>query len=111
MICASLHYKYVILLLLCPFFVNAQLIETNVKQSPRINYALLKRIDTLLNGYINKNYLTGAVTLVVKDNQLVQYKGYGYADADTKRPMKNNDIFRIMSQTKSNNQRGHNDAF
>ena len=41
------------------------------------------------------------VTIIVKDNQLVQYKGYGYADADTKKPMASNTIFRIMSQTKA----------
>lgn len=54
-----------------------------------------------MNDYINKGYLTGAVTLIVKDNQLVQYKGYGYADAETKKPMRNDAIFRIMSQTKA----------
>ncbi|MGI8636482.1 MAG: serine hydrolase domain-containing protein, partial [Segetibacter sp.] len=55
----------------------------------------------MINDYINKNYLTGAVTLVVKDNQLVQYKGYGYSDAESKKPMENDAIFRIMSQTKA----------
>jgi CubicO group peptidase (beta-lactamase class C family) len=54
-----------------------------------------------VNEYISKNWLTGAVTLIIKDNQLIQYKGYGYADAESKRPMKNDAIFRIMSQTKA----------
>jgi CubicO group peptidase (beta-lactamase class C family) len=67
----------------------------------KINYSRLRRIDTLLNDYIRKNHLTGAVTLLVKDNQLVQYKGYGYADIDTKKPMKHDAVFRIMSQTKA----------
>ncbi|MCW3080371.1 serine hydrolase domain-containing protein [Segetibacter sp.] len=87
------------------FFVfpslHAQVIQTINKQNSSINYNRLNRIDTLLNDYINKTYLTGAVTLVIKDNQLVQYKGYGYADAETKSPMKNDAIFRIMSQTKA----------
>jgi CubicO group peptidase (beta-lactamase class C family) len=41
------------------------------------------------------------VTLIVKDNQLVQYKGYGYADAEIKKPMTSDAMFRIMSQTKA----------
>src|SRR5437867_10578039 len=89
-----------ILFLLFPFCIHAQTIETSAKQNPTVNYERLKRIDTLLNVYINKHWLTGAVTLVVKDNQLIQYKGYGYSDADTKKLMQHDAIFRIMSQTK-----------
>ncbi len=88
-------------LLLLPVFIHAQIIETSAKQSLQIDYRRLGRIDTVLNEYINKNWLTGAVTLVVKDNQLVQYKGYGFADAETKKPMQKDAIFRIMSQTKA----------
>jgi CubicO group peptidase (beta-lactamase class C family) len=97
----SLCTYYVAVLLSLPFFVKAQVIETSAKQNQQVNYTRLKRIDTLLNNYINKNYLTGAVTIVVKDNQLIQYKGYGFADAESKKPMKNDAIFRIMSQTKA----------
>jgi CubicO group peptidase (beta-lactamase class C family) len=81
--------------------VHAQVIETNAKQNTTVNYQRLKRIDTLISDYINKNWETGVVTIVVKDNQIVQYKGYGYSDVDTKTPMKNDAIFRIMSQTKA----------
>jgi CubicO group peptidase (beta-lactamase class C family) len=81
--------------------IKAQTILTVHKRNPSINYDRLKRIDAVINDYINKNYLTGAVTLVVKDNQLVQYKGYGYLDAESKKPMQSDAIFRIMSQTKA----------
>jgi len=88
-------------LFLFPLFSAAQTVETNGKQNPMLDYGRLKRIDTVVNDYIRKQWLTGAVTLVVKDNQLVQYKGYGYEDVDTKRPMPADAIFRIMSQTKA----------
>lgn len=80
--------------------MQAQVIQTNTKNS-NVDYERLSRIDGLVNDYIKKNWLTGAVTIVIKDNQLVQYKGYGYADVATKKPMKNDAIFRIMSQTKA----------
>ncbi len=79
----------------------AQVIQTNAKPNATVNMERLNRIDELVNSYINKNWLTGAVTIVIKDNQLVQYKGYGLADVDTKKPMAKDAIFRIMSQTKA----------
>src|ERR1700730_7042680 len=92
--------KTIAILLLAPFFIHAQLIQKNTKSNITINYERLLRIDTLVNEYLKNNWLTGAVTIVVKDNQLIQYKGYGYADYETKKPMTNDAIFRIMSQTK-----------
>jgi CubicO group peptidase (beta-lactamase class C family) len=86
------------------FFLNssfAQTIQINAKANTTVNMERLARIDDLVNSYINKNWLTGAVTIVIKDNQLVQYKGYGLADIDTKKPMQKDAIFRIMSQTKA----------
>ena len=91
----------VILLFLIPLSIKAQTIETNGKSNSTVNYERLKKIDTLINDYTNKHWLTGAVTIVVKDNQLIQYKGYGYEDIDTKKPMPADAIFRIMSQTKA----------
>src|SRR4051794_20461564 len=81
-------------------FLHAQVIEMNGTNA-HVDYERLKRIDTLVDDYISKNWETGLVTIIVKDNQLVQYKGYGYADAEKKTPMKNDEIFRIMSQTKA----------
>jgi CubicO group peptidase (beta-lactamase class C family) len=86
---------------LLPILVNAQVIKMNGKPNAAVNYKRLLRIDTLLNNYINKNWLSGAVTLIVKDNELIQYKGYGFADLETKKPMRSDAVFRIMSQTKA----------
>ena len=79
---------------------NAQTIQLNTKNNA-VDYERMAKIDGLVNDYINKNWLTGAVSIVIKDNQVVQYKGYGYADVATKKPMQKDQIFRIMSQTKA----------
>jgi CubicO group peptidase (beta-lactamase class C family) len=94
------------LILACLIFLTAevsiaQVIQTNEKTNTNLDMQRLARIDDLVNGYISKKWLTGAVTLVIQNNQLVQYKGYGVADTDTKKPMAKDDIFRIMSQTKA----------
>jgi hypothetical protein len=48
---------------------NGQLIQTNTKNN-NVDYDKLARIDGLVNDYINKNWLTGAVSIVIKDNQV-----------------------------------------
>jgi CubicO group peptidase (beta-lactamase class C family) len=89
-----------VLLFAILFLCNAQSIQLNTKNKS-VDYERLAKIDGLVNDYINKNWLTGAVSIVIKDNQVVQYKGYGFADADTKKPMQKDQLFRIMSQTKA----------
>src|SRR3982750_1533260 len=80
---------------------HAQTIDRTNKPNPSVDYSRLARIDTLVNTYIKNDWVKGVVTLIVKDNQLIQYKGYGYLDAATKTPMSNDALFRIMSQTKA----------
>ena len=89
-----------LVILLLPICNHAQVIQTKGKNNS-VDYERLAKIDGLVNDYISKNWLTGAVTIVIKDNQVVQYKGYGYADVATKKPMQPDAIFRIMSQTKA----------
>jgi len=94
-------------LFLTAFFLSnsiqlySQVIERANKLNPAIDYQRLSRIDSLINNYVTNNWIKGAVTLILKDNQLVQYKGYGYANAETRKPMAADAIFRIMSQTKA----------
>jgi CubicO group peptidase (beta-lactamase class C family) len=81
---------------------NAQTtIKTGGSADPSVDYKKIANIDTLINGYVNRDWVKGVVTIVVKDGQVIQYKGYGYADAATKKPMESNSIFRIASQTKA----------
>jgi CubicO group peptidase (beta-lactamase class C family) len=98
-----LYTRLLVLLALLSLYgaVSAQIIITNGKPNAAVSAERLKRIDTLVQSYIDKDWLKGVVTLVVKDNQVVQYKAYGYADAETKKPMAKDAIFRIASQTKA----------
>ena len=79
----------------------AQTLSPTVVKHPGIFYDRLSGVDSLLKDYTQKNWLAGAVVLIVKDNQLAYYKGHGYADIASKKPMQADAIFRIMSQTKA----------
>jgi CubicO group peptidase (beta-lactamase class C family) len=81
-------------------FAHAQVIQRNAKNNS-VDYQKLARIDTVVNEYVNKKWLAGAVAIIIKDNQVVHYKGYGYADIESGKPMQKDQIFRIMSQTKA----------
>jgi len=92
-------FLLLLLLVLQPGFT--QVLVPGVKLHPDFDYSRLAQIDTLSKQYVGNNWLVGSVILVVKDNQLVYYKGQGYADAASKKAMPANAIFRIMSQTKA----------
>ena len=79
----------------------AQVLTPEVKFQPGFDYARLAQIDSVSKQYVSNNWLVGSVVLVVKDNQVVYYKGQGYADAASKKAMPADAIFRIMSQTKA----------
>ena len=99
-------YKLLFRLAICaaaslPLTGYCQTIESGMNPDKSVDYTRLGRIDTLVNGYIARGWLDGAVTLVVKNNQVIQYKAYGFSDADSKKPMHKDDLFRLASQTKA----------
>src|SRR6478672_2690179 len=79
----------------------AQTLSPTVVKHSGIYYERLGQIDTLLKQYVDKNWLAGDVVIIVKDNQVVYYKGHGYSNLATKKPMQPDAIFRIASQTKT----------
>lgn len=61
----------------------------------------LTRIDAVVNEYIDKDYIPGAVGFIARHGKIVYYKSYGMRDPATQDPMKKDDIFRIASMTKA----------
>lgn len=95
-----LYSSILLLLFIFPVSTRAQVLQLTGKNGS-VNYERLAKIDGLINDYIKKDWVKGVVTIVVKDNQVVQYKGYGYANVATKDLMKKDELFRIASQTKA----------
>lgn len=61
----------------------------------------LKKIDNLLSGYVNDGIMPNALSLVIKDGEIIHFSAYGYSDAEKKIVVKKDDIFRKASQTKA----------
>ena len=83
------------------FTTNAQVLSPTVQVNPKISATKLSLIDSVVNQYVKNRWLIGTSVIVVKDHQVVYYKGLGYADEKTKKPMAANALYRIMSQSKA----------
>lgn len=60
----------------------------------------LMKIDELLQGAVEKEWIAGAVALVVKDEKIVFENAYGFRDKEKGARMEENHLFRIASMTK-----------
>ncbi len=78
----------------------AQLTEVATPESAGFSSARLKRIDPVLQEYINNGTVNGMVALIVRDGKIAYYKAFGTNDASGT-PLKKDAIFRIASQTKA----------
>lgn len=95
--------KKIVLIVLC-FIVltsNAQVLQPTIQTNPKISAVKLSQIDSVVNQYVKNRWLIGSSVIVVKDHQVVYYKGLGYADEKTKKPMAADALYRIMSQSKA----------
>ena len=61
----------------------------------------LARIDMMLQSYVDRGLLPGAVALVLRDGRPIYQKAVGWADKESKRQMRMDTLFRIASQTKA----------
>ena len=61
----------------------------------------LLRIDAAMEREVEAGELPGAVALVMKNDEIVYHKSFGFADIASQSPMQNDSIFRIASMTKA----------
>lgn len=61
----------------------------------------LERIDNMLEAAISENQIPGAVALIARNGKIVYHKTFGMSDAENEIAFKEDDIFRIASQTKA----------
>ena len=60
----------------------------------------LGRVDRMLQGYVDRKEIPGAVGLIARHGQIVYHKGFGHRDVESNAPMSKDVIFRIASMTK-----------
>ena len=60
----------------------------------------LERIDELVERHLDAGSFSGAVTLVARNGHIAHLKAHGLMDIESRQPMVEDGIFRIMSMTK-----------
>lgn len=96
-------------LFICLLFIapaNAQpttvkTLQASTPESAGMSAERLKRIDTMLTGWVEKERTNGAVALIIRKGKIVYHKAFGFDDAEKKDPIRTDDIYRIASQTKA----------
>lgn len=86
--------KNILALLWCLIALSAQ------AQSPKTTDPLAG-IDTLFNRILKDQQLAGFAVAVVKGDQVIYSKGFGYRDLENKKPVTSNTLFAIGSSTKA----------
>jgi len=76
-------------------------------QSPTVNAAKagmdperLARIPVMMRSYVEKEHIAGAVTLVARNGAVASLEAVGFQNIETKKAMRTDTIFQIMSMTK-----------
>ncbi|WP_175692016.1 serine hydrolase domain-containing protein, partial [Burkholderia anthina] len=67
---------------------------------PQADPALVERIDAVLSRQLDTQRLVGAVVLVAHHGELVYRRAAGFADRESRTPMREDTLFRLASVTK-----------
>ena len=74
--------------------------KINNGSAPVINAAVITRIDSTLQSFIDSGKTVGLSALIFEKGQEVYVNAFGYADRETQQKMDRNTIVRIFSMTK-----------
>lgn len=76
------------------------LVETQ-PEKVNLNTERLRRIDRVVQSYVDSSYIPGGVALIARNGKIAYYKAFGFSDVESRKAMQRDDIFRIASQTKA----------
>ena len=97
----SIHYLLVIVLLQYTTLSAQTTLTVGIPEQNHFSTERLKRIDKLVQQYIDSNWIAGAIAIVAKDGRIVYHKAIGYDDKEKNKPLQKDAIWRIASQTKA----------
>ncbi|MED5453749.1 MAG: serine hydrolase domain-containing protein, partial [Verrucomicrobiota bacterium] len=91
---------FVIFCLLAFTYGHAEDLKTTKPSKAGFDSDRLKRIDKMIQGCIDRKEVPGAVGILIKDGKIGYHKAFGWADIETKKPLKKDTLFRSASMSK-----------
>lgn len=74
--------------------------KTSKNEQSRLSVSRLRRLNTVLQGYVERNEIAGFVALIHHHDEEIYAEAIGWQDREAQRPMRRDTLFRIMSMTK-----------
>lgn len=81
--------------------LHAQALEEARPESVEMSSERLQRIDRVIQEYVDSSFIPGGAALIARNGKIAYYQAFGYADAENRKPLQRDAIFRIASQTKA----------
>lgn len=82
-------------------FIGLIIVAILIFASTQIDFSNPKDLNAYLEKKFKKANISGMAVTLIEDNNVSFFKGYGYADIDTKREITNDTIFQIASISKT----------
>src|SRR6476620_4144883 len=79
---------------------SAQPLPKATPESVGMSTDRLARMHAGMQALVDTHQAGGIVTLVARDGKMIDLQAFGFADVDSRTPMKSDSIFRIASMTK-----------
>lgn len=92
---------FLLLIIIAASAFAQKIVPATTVESVGFSAERLKRIDVVLNDWVAKGWINGAVGMVLRDGKIVYHKSAGYNDLENKTALAKDGIFRIASQTKA----------
>jgi CubicO group peptidase (beta-lactamase class C family) len=89
------------LLLASPASPRAEVLGTAKPESVGLSAERLQTLAGVMQRYVDEGRVPGVVTYVARAGRVANLEAFGHSDVETKRPMREDTIFRIASQTKA----------
>ena len=70
------------------------------KPAREVNRDIAGKIPERMRHFVDEKAVAGVVTLVARDNDILEFDAQGMADTESNHPMRKDTIFQIMSMTK-----------
>lgn len=80
--------------------IGSALFSATLPKEAGLSPERLKRVTALVQRYIDKGEIAGAVSLVARRGRIAQFEAQGVMDLESRKPMSTNTIFRLASMTK-----------
>ena len=90
----------IFLFLLCAFSLTGASLPTTKPEDVGLSSERLQRIHAMVLHHMDLGEITGAVVLVARKGQVAYVDIQGTIDAETKKPMTRDSLFRMASMTK-----------